>query len=66
MTIIPANVIGSGCSAGRRIQLIRAPNRGMRNFHKFRLETTIPGLFSKVIQIEIAIAESKLSQPREK
>ena len=64
--IIPARVIGSGCSAGSRIQLSSEPKRGIRNFHKFRSETTMPGLFKRVIQIEIATADSKLNQPRER
>ena len=64
--IIPARVIGSGCSAGSRIQLNADPNTGIRNFHKFRFETTVPGLFKRVIQIEIATADNILNQPRER
>ena len=58
---IPVVVIGWGCSAGIRNHDNIAPNSGIMNFHRFRSETTIPGLFNRVIQMEIAIAESRLS-----
>ena len=63
--IIPARVIGSGCSAGSRIQLSKEPKRGIRNFHKFRSETTIPGLFKRVIQMDMAMADKRLSHASE-
>ena len=65
MITIPAVVIGWGCSAGIRTHDNIAPNSGIMNFHRFRSETTIPGLFNRVIQMEIAIAESRLSQASE-
>ncbi len=59
---IPAIVSACGCSAGKSAQLMSAPKRGIRNFQRFRSLTLIPGLFKRVIQIEIAMAESRLNQ----
>ena len=56
MMIIPVMESASGFSPGNRIQLKMAPESGIRNFHRFRSETFIPGLLSRVIQIEMPTA----------
>ncbi len=62
---IPAIVKACGRSAGKSIQLKSAPKRGIRNFQRFRSDTLMPGLFKRIIQIEMAMAESRLSQLNE-
>ena len=59
---IPVVVSACGCSAGISTQEIRAPNMGIKNFHRFRSDTLTPGLFSRVIHMEMAMAESRLNQ----
>jgi len=63
---IPAVVSACGCSAGKSIQLKSAPKRGIRNFQRFRSLTLIPGLFKRIIQMDMAIAESRLNQVKER
>ena len=59
-------VITCGYSPGSNIQLTTAPKRGIRNFQRFRSETTMPGFFNKVIQIDMATADNILSQASDK
>ncbi len=65
MNTIPVTAMNSGLSSGRMIQLSMAPNTGIRNFHTFRTETLMPGRLSRTNHILNAVADMKLSHPRE-
>ena len=60
----PEIVTQSGVSFGKIAQPKIAPETGIRNFQKLSSDTLTPGLRSKVVQIVIAAADKKLSQPR--
>ena len=61
---IPKIETGSGFSLLIRIQLNTAPDTGIRNFQKFKMETFTPGRFNNEYQMVIAAADKKLSQAR--
>ena len=66
MITIPTMVSNWGYSPGSKSQLSTAPKSGIKNFQRFRSETTIPGLFNKVIQMDMATDDNKLSQASDK
>ena len=63
---IPIIEIKSGFSFGIMSQPKIAPNTGIINFQTFKSDTFTPGLFSKTNHKVIAVAERKLSHPRER
>ena len=66
MIIIPDTEMTPGDSPGKMSQLSMAPATGIRNFQKFNVETLTPGLISNMVQIEMATADNKLNQERER
>lgn len=62
MKTMPETEIKSGDSSGRIIQLRKAPETGIKNFHILSSETLTAGLRSKVFQIVMAAADKKLNQ----
>jgi len=55
-----------GYSSGKMIQLNKAPNTGIMNFHTFSTDTFTPGRCNNTNQIEKAAADRKLNHNSEK